>query len=178
MNGIAAVAPIWSNEVAAIAEAITAFIAALAFGGAVYQLRQARRTTLETRAHEYLRRYGEPLLLPYLEKAHFAIGRDWTALSPSELQVRIETWEQLSFRCRIDVLVVLNFWEELAGMYNRELVDQQIIVDYFGDAAIAFWERSMWLAVHLRGPSPGKAIYNEWEKMCLDIKVKRAQQRR
>jgi hypothetical protein len=84
----------------------------------------------------------------------------------------------MSFRERIDVLVVLNFWEEMAGMYNRELVDQQIIVDYFGDAAIAFWERSMWLAMYLRGPGPGKAIYNEWEKMCLDIKVKRAQQRR
>ena len=59
-------------------------------------------------------------------------------------------------------------------MYNRELVDRPLIDEYFGDAALDLWERAMWLVNYQRHQSPGDAIYNEWEDMCLDIRVKRA----
>ena len=36
------------------------------------------------------------------------------------------------------LLVVMNFWEELAGMYNRKLVDQTIIYEYFSEVVHDF----------------------------------------
>lgn len=162
-----AAAPIWTYEFGTIAELITAGVAICAFCGAVVQLRQTRRTTLETRAHEYLRRYDAPRLLPYIDRAHTVVGSKEP--SAQETRFRLRAWERLSFRDRLDVLVMLNFWEELAGMYNRDLVDKKIIDEYFGDAALEFWKRSLWLQHHLQEQQAGEAVYNEWQEMCCDL---------
>jgi hypothetical protein len=68
-------APIWTYEWAAIGTLVTAFITMCAFVGAVIQLGTTRKSTLETRAAEYLRRYDDPQLTSLWEKAHFVIGK-------------------------------------------------------------------------------------------------------
>jgi hypothetical protein len=72
---------------------------------------------------------------------------------------------------------VLNFWEEMGGMYNRKLVDRTIIDEYFGLAAIDLWERSQWLACHLRRRTPGSRAFSEWETMCERISGRLAERR-
>lgn len=145
----------------------------LALLGAWYQLRQTRQATAQTRAHYYLQRYDDPQLIAFVEKAHYVIGKKRPVLSMDEAHARGEWWDMLSFRDQFEVQLVLNFWEEMAGMYNRELVDQKLIDEYFGDAALDFWSRSQWLVHHLRAQSPGQALYNEWDEMREDILDKR-----
>ncbi len=142
------------------AESATALLALLALLGTVRQLRQ-------TRAHEYLRRFDEPSLLPYIEKTH-------TVIRKSEIPVatRISRWEQMPFREQLDALLYLNFWEEMGGMYNRNLLNRGIIGDYFGDAALDYWGLSEWLALHMRG-TDNEHVYRELEKMCRHIRRRR-----
>ena len=167
---VASDAPVWTSKVGAVGEALTALIAFLALIGAVYQLRQTHKTTLETRAHQYLQRYDEPQLLPYIAKAH-AVFKDGEKGEPSTLIAR---WEAMSFSEQLDALLFLNFWEELAGMYNRKLVDRTIIDEWFGDAALDYWRMVEWLALYQREQLPENDIYNEWEMMCADIRRRRA----
>jgi hypothetical protein len=164
--GAASDAPTWTSKLGAIAEAATALIALFAFAGAIYQLRRTHKTTLETRAHQYLQRYDEPHLLPYIVKTHAVIGGE------AQHADRIATWDEMSFAEQLDALLFLNFWEELAGMYNRKLVDREIVAEWFGDAAIAYWQMAEWLVLHQRDELPEDGIYIEWEKMCADIKRK------
>jgi hypothetical protein len=149
--------PSWTNKVSAIAEGATAAIALLALLGTVRQLRQ-------TRAHQYLQRYDEPQLLPYIDKAHEVLTR-----GDADKSTRIDRWEDMSFRDQLDVLLFMNFWEEMAGMYNRKLVDRKIIDEYFGDPAIYYWKTSKWLALLMREQMPDAKIYNEWERMCSEM---------
>jgi hypothetical protein len=147
-------------KVGEIAESATALLALLALLGTVRQLRQ-------TRAHEYLRRFDEPGLLPYIEKTHAVIH-----MSGIPVATRIDRWEQMPFRERLDALLYLNFWEEMAGMYNRRLLNRRIISDYFGDAALDYWALSEWLALHMRNTDNGH-VYRELEKMCRHIRRRR-----
>jgi hypothetical protein len=59
-----ATAPSWTDKLEAFAAALTALLAIGALSGAYRQLRLTRRTTIETRAHEFIKRYGEPDMLP------------------------------------------------------------------------------------------------------------------
>jgi len=138
----------------------------VALVGAWLQLRLTRKTTLETRAHEYLERYSAPGLIDYRVKAHLLIGKE---THPGQWALLIEVWELMSFREKQEVLVVMNFWEELAGMYNRDLVDKKIIREYFGDVIRDFWKRSAWLRDHAQSQYPGDNVYNELDLMCKDL---------
>ena len=142
--GAASDAANWTSKLGAIAEAATALIALFAFAGAIYQLRRTHKTTLETRAHQYLQRYDEPQLLPYISKTHAVLTGD------GEATARIATWDKMLFAEKLDALLFLNFWEELAGMYNRNLVDRKIVGEWFGEAAVAYWQMAEWLVLHQR----------------------------
>jgi hypothetical protein len=156
----------------AVGAGLTGISAVVASLVALRQLRQTRQMAAERLAHNYLRRYDEPWRLPFIEKVHVVVGR--TTQDQSTAALRVGSWRQMPLKDKIEVLASLNFWEELGGMYNRELVDRLLIDEYFGDAALDLFERSMWLVRYQRNQSPGDAIYNEWEAMCLDIRVKRA----
>ncbi len=160
--------PFWADEVTAIATAVTAFLAFWALVGAVWQLKDARTSTRETRAQDYLQRYDDPQLIPFVEKARFVIGPK-RELTVAERRARQRWWDHLSFRDQFEVQIALNFWEQMGGMYNRELVDQRLIEEYFGDAALDYWRRAEWLVHHIRDQSPGEAVYNEWDDMCEEI---------
>ncbi len=155
--------PNWTSKLGAIAEAATALIALFAFLGAVYQLLRTHKTTLETRAHQYLQRYDEPRLLPYIAKTHAVLTGD------EQIVARIANWDKMPFAEQLGALLFLNFWEELAGMYNRNLVDREIVAEWFGEAAVTYWQMAEWLVLHQREQLSEESIYDEWEEMCADI---------
>jgi hypothetical protein len=148
-------------------EFATAVFAGVALFGAWFQLRQTRNTTLETRTHEYMQRYSSPQLIPYQTVAHPLIGAE---LEPGDRQARIETWKGMPFEEKQEVLIVMNFWEELASMYNRKLVDRTVIHEYFTEAIYDFWEKSEWLRTFIKSQhEEGARVYNEFEDMCRDL---------
>ena len=77
----------------------------------------------------------------------------------------------MPYEQKLDTVQGLNFWEELAGMYNRGLVDDEIVVDYFGAAALDVWSRSRWFVCHLRHDSPNSMA--QFEQMCKTVAQRR-----
>ncbi len=76
----------------------------------------------------------------------------------------------MSFEEKQEVLIVMNFWEELASMYNRELVDRTVIHEYFADVIYDFWKKSEWLRTFIKSHlEEGARVYNEFEEMCQDL---------
>ena len=58
-------------------------------------------------------------------------------------------------------------------MYNRKLVDRAIIDEWFGDAALGYWQMAEWLALYQREQLSEDHIYSEWQTMCHDVNTKR-----
>ncbi|MGA8364647.1 MAG: hypothetical protein WB709_09015 [Solirubrobacteraceae bacterium] len=151
-------------------EFATAIFAGVALFGAWFQLRQTRNAGLETRTHEYMQRYSSPELIPYQTVAHPLIGAALDPSDPEARTARIEKWKGMSFEKKQEVMIVMNFWEELASMYNRKLVDRTIIHEYFAGVIYDFWEQSEWLRTFIKSQyADGAGVYNEFEEMHRDL---------
>jgi hypothetical protein len=57
-------------------------------------------------------------------------------------------------------------------MYNRNLVDQAIVREYFGSAALDYWAFIGWFVAYNRGVDNPK-VFNQLEMMCDDIRRRR-----
>jgi hypothetical protein len=155
--------PNWATKTSAIAAAVTALFALLAVLGAVFQLRQNRANARVARAHSYLERYNDLAQLESIVRMHAFVSLDGTSQA-----ARIAEWQNKSHQEQLETVHALNFWEELAGMYNRNQVDRPIVRDYFGSAALDYWNLASWFAAYQRGiDSP--TVLGELERMCEDI---------
>jgi hypothetical protein len=71
---------------------------------------------------------------------------------------------------RLDVLSVLNFFEELAGEYNDGLLEEDSAhrtVAYF---AIGMWEAAEWFVLWQRATSGEHRFYEQWETMYQKVR--------
>jgi hypothetical protein len=151
-------------EVAAIAQVATAGIAVFALVGVIIQLGQNRRHARADRAHQYLERYGDPR-----EISLNAMLYDFIKVEPVEEAGRQELWQRMPSKQRLEIIHGLNFWEELAGMYHRHLVDRRIVRDYFGGSAIAYWQWAQWFITYRRDKQQSDELMKELEDMCSQI---------
>lgn len=74
----------------------------------------------------------------------------------------------MTYADRLQTVHILNFWEELAGRYNRKQVDQEIVRDYFGAGACLVWDDGKWFATYQREKNP--RAMEQLEKMCADVR--------
>jgi hypothetical protein len=127
---------------------------------------QERNHALQARALHYMERYnGRRHVGPRARlNAYFMIR-------PAQQEKRIETWEKMPYRETLLTVQGLNFWEELSGMYNRDLVDREIVDDYFGPEAEHIWKRISWFVTYQRNKDPDAMI--EMQEMCKTIRGRR-----
>jgi hypothetical protein len=170
--------PSWTDIVIAAGTTVTASTAvAAAFIG----LRGARgsrddaaaareldeRHTRQTRAIHYLERYNERAHVDARNRLHkFFLAR------PATDKQQLEAWTGMSYEERVRTVEGLNFWEELAGMYNRNLVEREIIDDYFGPEAEFIWNRIFWFVEYQRTAQDSDAM-RELELMLMTIRPNR-----
>lgn len=152
------------HQVSAIAESATAAAAFLALVGAGLQLAQNRRQARATRAHQYLERWGDPH-----EIALNAKLIDFIEAEPHAQAARRAHWNALSREDRLEILHGLNFWEEMAGMYRRGLLNRKIVRDYFGGPAISYWRWSIWFISYQREKQDSDALMAEFGSLCAEI---------
>ena len=170
---IVAAATDWT-EVAAIAQAAGVVVAICALIAVGIQLAQSRRHARATRAYQYLERYGDPSEIKLNAKLNKFIKAE-----PAEQAGRRARWEHMPVEERFEILHALNFWEELAGMYRRRLVDRRIVRDYFGSAAIAYWQWAQWFIVYQREKQGSDRPMKDLEDMRSQIvRGQRAEARR
>jgi hypothetical protein len=165
--------------VTAAAAAATAIIAGMAAVGAFKGITQNRVQDRQTRAHRYLERFNSPSELVSRTRLH-----DFYMSGPPDTpgtqgarrrweRRRIAAWERMSHADKLSTVHGLNFWEELAGMYNRGLVDRPIVADYFGTAALSVWEGTQWFISYMRKGQP--SAWEQLEEMCRSIREIRSQ---
>jgi hypothetical protein len=151
-------------EVSAIAQIVTAGVAILAVLGAVVQLSQNRRIVRTTRAHRYLERYGNPREIPLVANLS-----DFLVADPAKRSASLARWKAMSTQERLEIIHGLNFWEELAGMYMRRLVDRAVVRDYFGSSALAYRARWRWFIDYQRTLQGSVELMKQFEIMCNEI---------
>jgi hypothetical protein len=152
----------WPSRVTAIATAVVAFLALLALCGAMFQISQNRRVAREARLYDYMSRQNRVDEIPYEVRM-----ADFLSLDGSSPDERIDEWARMSRLDRSELTHSLNFWEELAGMYNRNLVEKSVVRDYFGWGVREYWKQAEWFINHLRKTQ--SRFMCELETMCIDI---------
>ena len=157
----------WASKITAWATLGAAAIALIALLGAIYQIRRLRASEREARTHAYVARYNDTSQIKFAVRMSMFVS-----LKDSSEEQRLEEWEQMTYKRRLLTVHYLNFWEELAGMYNAKLVERPLVRDYFGTAALNLWSRTNWFIVYLRGSN--ERAMHELERMCEDIRDKRA----
>lgn len=170
--------PSWTDVAIATATIATALTAAAA---AVIGLRgvkgnrddasaardQEERRARQTRAIHYLERYDAPSHVGARTRFYTLFLID--SLNENE---RIEAWDDMGYEEQVRAVEGLNFWEELAGMYNRNLVEREIIDDYFGPEAEFIWKRIFWFVEYLRNMQDRDAML-ELQLMVRAIRLNR-----
>lgn len=147
------------------AEIVTACVAFVALIGAFLQLQSTRRATRRRTAFASFERWSNPVSLPFIAKmnALFAEGK-----SEQEDDERWREWNHMPYEKRIASLLFVNFWEELGGLYNRKLVDQEVIREYFGPAIVEYWKTAQWFVRRSRDED-GEDVFSQWGAMRDDI---------
>ncbi len=152
------------TRIGALAQAVTAGVAALALLGAIAQLAQNRRHERTRLAHRYLERYGDPDEIWLVAEFVDFVKGDGTTRGAA-----LARWEAMSVEEKLEILHGLNFWEELAGMYKRRLIDRRVVREYFGEPALAYWRMSEWFIQDQRRRSSEKRLMQQFEEMCDHI---------
>jgi hypothetical protein len=150
-----------------IAQFVIAIAALLALLGAVAQVKAVRSTARRARAYEYSDRFNRPetilMSARYTDYWEHNTYEDFAALTREN---------------RSKWLVLPNLIEEVAAMYNRNLVDRDITAEVLGPLAEAMWRRSIPLVVGSRKSRKDRWVYAEWEQMQKDTLRRRSDARR
>jgi hypothetical protein len=150
------------EDLVAISQIVLALIAALALIGAVAQALLTRSDTRQTLTYNYTHRFSDPALIPYRQKT-----ADLLAVKEGEEDARWDVFRRMSLADQLAVLVLPNLVEELAGMYNNNLLNKKIAKDFFGFTAYRLWEEGWWFTQRARRTYAD--YYAQWEKMLRDM---------
>lgn len=123
------------------AEIATAVIALLALIGAFIQLWSARVATRRRTAFGYFERWSDPGAVKYIAEMASLLVTNKDGLSD---QKRFSEWFAGDHEAKLTSLLFVNFWEELGGLYNRKLVDREVIRQYLGAPIVAYWDDAQW----------------------------------
>jgi len=147
------------------AEIATACIAFVALIGAFIQLWSARRSNHRTNAFAYYGRYSDPDALPYLAEMTKLLKK---SVPPETDDARWRKWNDQVLEARLQSLVFVNFWEELGGLYNRRLVDRNVIRIYLGAVLVELWDGGQWFIE--RSQKEDSRAFEEWARMAANTK--------
>lgn len=145
------------------ANAATGTIAALALIGGILTLSHGDATARRTRTAEYRARWEHPELLD----ARVATT-EFLTLSDADEEVRWSEWtrwvgEGRKTKTRLQVMTILNFWEEVGSAYNQDLLDQRWFRTDLAWLLEQNWERAGWLIRRFRTEDQNAGFFCEWQ---------------
>jgi hypothetical protein len=153
----------------AIAQFVIAVAAVIALLGAFAQLRLARANARRSRVYEYVDRFNETKTL--------------RASAKYRLYWKDHTYEDFNALPLPDQLVCMmlpNLIEEVAFLYNRNLLDRNVAAELLGVYVERLWEASIPLVDEARADEVRPTLFTEWEEMQRDTpsRKKRSEWRR
>lgn len=111
-------------------------------------------------------------MIPYYAKwaAFIGLGNSadanvpWSSDDPVE---RLEEFHAGDLQERLEILVAPNFLEEVAGMYNRDLLDREIVSEVLGEVVTTWWTLGSWFIEPERARNPKHL--RQWKAMRDDM---------
>jgi len=129
-----------------------------------------RGQTKENRAYEYMKRFNDPSFrlmaaaaIRLLEDPDVSETEKWKTLEDKK------SLENVTLQANVTNL--LNFFEELGVMYNKELIDEGIIKEFFPTISdVIYRYANKWYIPGRRERTGRKTIYKNWKRMNDDLK--------
>jgi len=142
------------------ASVATAVIAGLALIGAIWTIRQADASSRRALTAAYSARWDHPELLEAR-----VVTSDFLRLDGTEEDARWEEWnkELLGAAKSIQVMAILNFWEEVASAFNEGLLDDAWFRSNLAWTLEDNWARAAWFIRRYRREDKNASFYSEWQ---------------
>lgn len=132
------------------------------------------------RTAEYRARWDKPDLFAtrVAAAAFLTLGAD-EGQARREEEARWEEWcswaqDRDGTRRRLEVMAVLNFWEEVASAYNRDFLDEPWFRTDLAWQLLHNWERAEWFIRRYRTEAQDADFFCEWQiaiqSLCFDLK--------
>jgi hypothetical protein len=125
-------------------------------------------------AYNYFARYESPDLFACraATRAFFVLPKsddqgEEESLQREAIEERLEAMRGYAFPDLLSIFLIPNFFEELAGMYNRGLIDREVTKHYLGAVSLAVWNDLYWFVGRERQKNPN--TYIEWLEMLRDV---------
>jgi hypothetical protein len=167
---------------------ITAGAAVAALLGAAGTILQSRRIARRTQTYSYIARLTTPEFYKVLvDSTHFLACREvppgWTPEAWANLDARSKQeeqwkrWEALGrSNLKIDrekfmsIVALPNQLEDVAGMYNHNLLDRAIVKTHVEAFAESFWRSANWWVEAMRQRDPMRNTYQDLALMLHDLR--------
>jgi hypothetical protein len=155
--------PDWGGKLAGVAAGI-----AVLYAG--YQVRLTRSIAKQTLSYQYFERFSKYSLEDsYVRAKTFVFPPPGDKAEEQRRWDRFKHWEKSDPSKASDLIFILNFFEELGGVYKRGVVDRQVIREYLGKFAFAFWKQLDWFVPRIREDRSAPTLYEDWEAMCKAV---------
>jgi hypothetical protein len=131
-----------------------ALIGFLALCAAVVQLVVLRRRAREDRTYAYFRRYV-----------------DWDFSRHVSAAIDHARWGNLKALTQVqrdELMLVANFFDELAAHFVRRRLDRRLTAEHFGPLSAHYYKRFAWFVREFQTRDPKAFV--EWEKMNEELK--------
>jgi hypothetical protein len=148
---------------AAIAQIVLALSALGALIGAIVQIHAAKTASRVAITYNYTERFSETT------RTHLTAAYDLFVLGGETAEERFTDFLEWDPPQQLDALVVSNLIEEIAGMYNNNLLHKPIAGDFFGVLAAEMWQLGSWFIGLYRSRADDTNFYRQWELMLIDI---------
>lgn len=142
-----------------LSDVATAVAAGVALVGAAATLEHADATARRARTAEYRARWDHPeLLAARIAAAEFLNAQE------SEQDKRWLEWDtDMGTEKRLQLMSVLNFWEEVSSAFNQDLLDRDWFCTDLAWELLYSWERAEWFIRKYRIEDKNAAGYCEWQ---------------
>lgn len=158
-----------------VADLVTAGIAGLAFGAAVWQVRSSNRSSAETIAHAatharqertiaYSSRLSDAAFMKRLAHTNEQLA------SPTDSRSQDGRWaafKAMSIEQQFDIAAPLNAFEEVGTLYNLGHLDRPLVDRQLAQVVRVLYGRVEWWIERTRERGPTR--YCEWERMVRDL---------
>ncbi len=162
-----ALLPFYVGLVFLDANAATATAAGLALIGAVWTLSHADATTRRALTAEYRARWDHPDLLEAR-----VVAAEFLDLTNTDEDTR---WQErtttMTMEKRVQLMAILNYWEEVASAYNQDFLDSEWFRTDLAWQLEHNWNRAKWFIRKYRVEEVNAAFYSEWQIALESIKA-------
>lgn len=125
--------------------------------GVYLQLRLGHATSRRARVYEYADRFTKPEML----RASAEYVEYWESHTFAD-------FDAMSLADQLEHLMMPNLIEEVAFLYNRNLLDRDVAADLLGFYVERLWNASIPLVSEVRSKENRATFYSEWEEMQAD----------